>query len=154
MPVCYFADVFRQYRWYKPWVEARSPSSGVLFQFKRRAHRRYKYAVHQARRKQDYIRRSRMAETLLNIPNRNFWVEVHWVCGNPNAASAPLINNVSGPENIANLWMDRFKELYNLVDGLPSMALLCDLAKHISSFNKYISPLKQSRRLSENSIAL
>ena len=29
--------------------------------------------------------------------------EVHRVCGNPNAASAPFIDDMSSPENIANL---------------------------------------------------
>ena len=38
--------------WYKLWVEAGSPSSGVLFQLKMCPHWRYKYAVCQARRKQ------------------------------------------------------------------------------------------------------
>ena len=42
--------------WHKLWVDAGSPSAGVLFQLKKRAHMRYKYAVRQVRRKEEYLK--------------------------------------------------------------------------------------------------
>ena len=52
---------------YKLWLEAGCPSAGVLFQLKKHAHRRYKYAVRQVRRRAEYITCNRLAEAMLNI---------------------------------------------------------------------------------------
>ena len=62
--------------WYKLWIEAGSPAAGVLFQLKKLAHRRYKYAVRRVRRREEYAKRARLAEALLNDPSRSFWSEV------------------------------------------------------------------------------
>jgi len=49
--------------WYKLWVDA------VLFQLKKLAHRRYKYAVCRVRRTEQYLKSTRLAEALLDDPN-------------------------------------------------------------------------------------
>ena len=46
---------------------------------------------------------------------------------------APVVDGVSGPENIANLWCSHFKHLYNTVDGSASTdSLLSALDSGIS----------------------
>ena len=67
--------------WYKLWIDAGSPSAGVLFQLKKRAHRRYKYAVRRVRRRQEHIKQMKLAEALLKDPTHNFWTEVHSFAG-------------------------------------------------------------------------
>jgi len=90
------------------WLEAGSPSAGVLFQLKKRAHRRYKYAVRRVKWREDHIKQMRLAEALLNDPNRNFWSEVHRCSGSQRASAVPVIDGVFGNENISKL---------NLVSG-------------------------------------
>ena len=107
-------------------MDAGSPSAGVLFQLKKHAHRRYKYAVRRGRRKQ-----KRLAEALLNDPNRNFWSEVRRFVGHHKSVAAPVVDCV-GLENIANLWCSHFKQLYNTVDGSASTDLLSALDSGIS----------------------
>ena len=45
--------------WHKVWLEAGSPSSGVLFHIKRRAKSRYKYAVRRLKRRHHFILREK-----------------------------------------------------------------------------------------------
>ena len=91
------------------------------------AHRRYKYAVPRVRRKEEYLKQTRLAEALLNDPNCNFWSEVCRFVGHHKSVSAPVVDGVSGPENIANLWCSHFKQLHNTVDGLASTDLFSAL---------------------------
>ena len=46
--------------WYKLWIDAGSPSAGVLFQLKKRTYRRYKYAVRCVRRRQEHIKQMKL----------------------------------------------------------------------------------------------
>ena len=68
-------------RWHKLWLDAGSPSAGVLFQLKKHCHRRYKYAVRRVRRRQEHIRCEKLAEALLQDSNRSVWSEVHRAVG-------------------------------------------------------------------------
>ena len=110
--------------WYKLWLEAGSPCAGVLFQLKKLAHRRYKYAVRRVKRKQEHIKRAKLAEALLKDPTRDFWSEVRHSSGSSRSSSAPVIDGISGPESIAALWNRNFKKLYNSSDGIASAELL------------------------------
>ena len=119
--------------WYKLWIEAGSPAAGVLFQLKKLAHRRYKYAVRRVRRREEYAKRVRLAEALLNDPSRSFWSEVQRFFGKHKSTFPPIVDNVSGSDNIAKLWCDSFKKLYNTVDGSNSNELLDTLESGITS---------------------
>ena len=113
--------------WYKLWREAGSPSAGVLFQLKKRAHRRYKYAVRRVRRRAEHIKCDRLAEAMLNDPNRGFWSEARRFFSKRSVSSAPVVDGVAGVDDIARLWGDRFKELYNTADDSISSELLLSL---------------------------
>ena len=102
------------------------------FSLKRRAHRRYKYAVHQVRRKEEYLKQRMLAEAMLNDSNCNFWSEVRRFVGHHKSVPALVVDGVSGPENVANLWCSHFKQLYNTVDGSVSIDLLSALDSGIS----------------------
>jgi len=60
--------------WWKLWVDAGWTSAGVLFQLKKLAHRRYKYAVCRIRRTEQHLKSTRLAEALPADPNRYFLV--------------------------------------------------------------------------------
>ena len=91
----------------------------MLFQLKKRAHRRYKYAVHHVKRREGHIEQVRLPEALLNDPSRNFWSEVHRFSGSQRASSVPVIDGVSGSENNAKLWRESLGSYV-----IPLMALL------------------------------
>ena len=56
--------------WSKIWHEVGCPSTGVLFQLKKHAKARYKYAVRRLRRKQDQLRSRKMAEVFVGDNSR------------------------------------------------------------------------------------
>ena len=133
--------------WYKLWLDAGSPSAGVLFQLKKLAHRRCKYAVLPVRRKEEHIKCSRLAEAMINDPNRSFWSEARRFFGKRVSAFAPVVDNVSGPDDIAKRWCDSFKKLYNTADGSASTELLNTLEAGISSADiEHISLSSQTVR--------
>ena len=114
--------------WYNVWREAGYPSSGVLFQLKRNAKKRYKYEVRRLQRRQDYLRHKRMmAEALLRNPCRDFWSEVPKSCGKKSTASAPVIDGSGGDIDIANLWRTKFQQLLNTSDSQHADVLLDEL---------------------------
>ena len=119
--------------WHKLWLEAGSPSAGVLFQLKKHYHRRYKYAVRRVRRRQDQIKRTKLAESLLKDPNRGFWSEVHRHFGNSKATPSPVVDSVTGSDNIANLFANSFKQLYNSTDSSAAEELLDNLNSALTS---------------------
>ena len=56
--------------WSKIWHEAVCPSTGVLFQLKKHAKARYKYAIRRLKRKQDQLRSRKMAEAFVGDNSR------------------------------------------------------------------------------------
>ena len=56
--------------WSKIWHEAVCPSTGVLFQLKKHAKARYKYAIRRLKRKQDQLRSRKMAEAFVSDNSR------------------------------------------------------------------------------------
>jgi len=83
------------------WVDAGSPSAGVLLQLKKLAHKRYKDAVRRVG-KREHLKNTRMAKVLLDDPNCNFWPEVHQFNCNHKSTPTPVIDSVSGSDNITN----------------------------------------------------
>ena len=66
---------------------------------------------------------------MLNHSNLNYFrSDVHWFCKNHKTVSAPVIDGVSGSDNIANLWHQNSKGLYSVVDGSASTDVLSDIA--------------------------
>ena len=54
-----------------------------------------------------------------------FWLEVKKI-RNRNNLSSQCIDNISGDENIANLFFNKYNKLYNSVDCDTEMFTLCD----------------------------
>ena len=62
---------------------------------------------------------------MLNDPNRGFWSEACRSFSKRSVSSAPVVDGVSGVDDIARLWGDWFKELYNTaLDSISSELLL------------------------------
>ena len=63
--------------WNRLWYESGCPQAGVLFQLRKHAKTRYKYAVRRVMRNQDKLRRAKLADALSHGKPRYFWQEVH-----------------------------------------------------------------------------
>ena len=64
---------------------------------------------------------------MLNDPNRSFWSEARRFFSKRSSSSAPVVDGVSGADNIARFWGDSFKKLYNTADDSVSSELLDSL---------------------------
>jgi hypothetical protein len=74
----------------------------------------YHYAIWQARRDEDSIARERIAEALVNDPNRNFWAEIKRIRNNK-AGNNKAVDGCTGENNIAKVFVDKYKNLYTSV---------------------------------------
>ena len=85
------------------------------------------WTLHRVRRRAEHNKCDRLAEAMLNDPNRGFWSEARRFFSKRSVSSAPVVDGVAGVDDIARLWGDRFKELYNTADDSISSELLLSL---------------------------
>ena len=119
--------------WYTVWCEAGSPSVGVLHQLKRTAKSRYKYEVRRLKRREQHIRREKMAAALASSNSRDFWHQVH--CVNRSKKSSPVssVDGVSGASRISQRFSAKLHGVLNVCDCTERDALLSSLQSSLSS---------------------
>ena len=62
--------------WYQVWIDAGSPSSGVLTTIKKKSKSCYKYEVRRLKRRQEHIVREKIVSTYSLRNKKNFWKQV------------------------------------------------------------------------------
>ena len=95
------------------------------------------------RRRQDHIKSAKLAEALLQSPNCNFCSEVHRFSGNIKPSPSPVVDILTGSDNIANLFSNNLKQLSNSTDSSASAELLDNLESALTSTDiehVYVSP--------------
>lgn len=95
------------------WVDAGRPRVGPEFELMKSCKTRFKYALRQCRRNEETHKANALAEKMLQKRYDIFWKEVKFV----NSAKVSLpnnIGNVSGPNDIANMWKDHYCKMFNL----------------------------------------
>ena len=98
------------------WKESGSPDSGQLFDRKKIAKSRVKYAIRYINKHVDNLRKQSLANTLLKTDCRNFWKEIRSL--NKSSVSLPLtIDGISGVHNITNMWKQHYEALFNSVSS-------------------------------------
>ena len=95
--------------WHRVWKQAGSPSAGVLHQLKKSSRSRYKYEVRRLKRREQHIRREKMAEALASSNTKNFWQQVQSVNRSRKPPPACSIDGHSGASNISNLFPPSYK---------------------------------------------
>ena len=107
------------------------PQVGVLFQLRKHAKSRYRYAVRRVLRNQDKLRHKKLADALLEDKSRNFWQEVKQFKAGKQRCSQ-MVDGITGDENLVKLWFSKFKDLLSspspdraqqLADALNSLDL-------------------------------
>ena len=73
---------------------------------------RVKYAIRYIKRNENLLRREALAKKLSNANNDEFWKEIHSI-NNCNTPLPDTINNVTGADNILELWRKHFYDLFN-----------------------------------------
>ena len=102
--------------WYKVWVEAGCPVSGVLFQIKKNAKSRYKYEVRRLKRRQDILLQKKLAQLFSGKDKTRFWSEIRRL-NHSHPCSPPCVDGVSGGKNISNAFASKFQNVLNVNPG-------------------------------------
>ena len=94
------------------WKDMGKPRQGPIYELKKRANARYKYAVRYIKRHQNELRKESLANKLGRNNCKDFWREIK----SSDKSKMPLphvIDDVTGENNIIELWRKHFYELFN-----------------------------------------
>ena len=94
------------------WLANGKPRQGPIFQLHTKTKMRVKYAIRFIKRNENQLRREALAKKLGNSNKDEFWKEIQSL----NKCNTPLpdtINNVTGAQNILELWRKHFFDLFN-----------------------------------------
>ena len=97
--------------WHKLWKDNGSPNNGILFDIRRKTRWEYHRILKIVKRNREGLSAERMAK---GLSGKGFWSEVKKVIG----SSKVLPNNIDGiqgSDNIADLFQNKYKDLYNSV---------------------------------------
>lgn len=90
------------------------PRQGPLFEQKKNANAAYKYAVRFICKNEQAMRAESMAEKVMDNNTTEFWKEVKGL--NKCSIHPPCtVDGISGVENIAEMWRQHYRTLFNCV---------------------------------------
>lgn len=98
------------------WVACNRPRSGVVFSSMTRARASFKLALRYCRQHETQLRADACAKALDLKDAKRFWYNVKKVNCDRATKYANCVNGACGDENIASMWMEHFKSLYNSVE--------------------------------------
>ena len=101
-------------RAFKAWVESGKHKYGPLFEYKKQANARFKYALRLIKRNENAMRSDSLAKKLQNNNPNDFWKQIKRM-NNCKTSLPTNIDGVSGPENISQLWRKHYHDLFNCV---------------------------------------
>ena len=99
--------------WHTLWKENHSPSSGLIYEIRRKTRSEYHYALRKLRDGERSLRYEQMSRRVLADNSSKFWEEVKRIRGN----SKVIANNVDGVQGdaIADVFANKYNGLYNSV---------------------------------------
>ena len=100
--------------WHDIWVQNGKPRGGDIANIMRTTRARYHYAIRNVIKSNIKIRNDKMAEAISLNNDRDLWLEVKKM-NKSNQSFSNLIDGQIGPDNIANLFFNKNKELFNSV---------------------------------------
>ena len=117
--------------WHNIWKCNNSPTSGIIFEIRKKTRLDYHYAFRKLKNEDLTLRYDKMSCRVLKKNSKYFWKEVHKVRDN----AKMLINSVDGAQgqDIADLFADKYDILYNSVsyDNTDMVTLKTDIDKCI-----------------------
>ena len=91
-----------------------SPRDSHVADIMRRTRAQYHYTIRKLKRSNDLLRKKSMARAISEKNSRNLWYEAYKIRRN-NSTVPNCIDNVSGVEEISNLFLNKYSTLYNSV---------------------------------------
>jgi hypothetical protein len=85
--------------WHKLWKEGGSPTSGVLFDLRKKTRYEYHRALRFVKRNAKNIRATRMAADLANNNKKNFWAELKRIIGRSSSLPS-TVDDIVGADDI------------------------------------------------------
>ena len=119
--------------WHALWKCNNSPQTGILADIRRKTRSQYHLSLRRAKKQHKAYSSSKMSESVLSNKQRDFWIEVRKIKGT-GIRMSDNIDNVNGPEDISNLFLSKYCDLYNSVSY--DKGEMVDLKK---SINKIIT---------------
>ena len=113
------------------WV-AIYPSAGVLFNIKRNAKLRFKYAVRRLKRRKDFLIREKLARAFAARKKHKFWSDIRRL-NHVKKSCAPSIDGTSNIQQIADLFSSKFAGILNKHSSSPLNPLLSQIQSSLSS---------------------
>ena len=105
--------------WHSIWLQTGRPKHGIVANIMRSTRMKYHYAVRFVKKNEGELRNCRMAQTISDGDTRDFYKEVKKMLGSTKRVSA-TIDGSSDDKEIAGIFGDKFKCLYNSVGYLSS----------------------------------
>ena len=100
--------------WRSIWLCNNSPRQGVVADVMRKTRAKYHYAIRQVKNKELHHKKQSMARAIAFNNSRDLWTETIKIRKNL-LASPNCMDNVTGNENISELFAGKFRHLYNPV---------------------------------------
>ena len=120
--------------WHKEWLDNGRPHQGMIAYNIRKTRAKYHYAIKYVNKEKIRIRSDRMAQAISENDNRNLWSEAKKI-KKTNNSIPNIVDNMSGSDNINELFTNKFKDLYNSV-GFDSKDLETLMSKVDKLINK------------------
>jgi len=100
--------------WHGIWKENGSPNAGMVFDIRRKTRYQYHNAIRAVKRNKLLLSASKVAEGFADNCDLNFWAEIKKIKGTA-CSRTNSVDGLSGGSNIANIFHEKYKQLYNSV---------------------------------------
>ena len=101
--------------WHDIWVGCGRPHDGLVSDIMRRSRASYHYAVRYVKKNSQELIKDRFASAILDNRSRDFWREARKIGGSDNSGTQSIVDGLSQPGDIANLFARQYEDLYSCV---------------------------------------
>ena len=126
--------------WHSIWLSCGSPRTGVVAGIRRRVRALYHRAVKRCKKEKDRYAAMKMAEAYMQKDQTDFWRAVKSKTKHKQSLPSS-IDDVSGDKDIADMFADKYEELYNSA---------CSSDVQLEEINDHLNDLIKSRCMQNN----
>ena len=131
------------------WVRSGKPRQGLTFDDMKKTRAYFKYTLRLCKANLSKNHADSLARKLLSKDTKQFWKEIKKLKGDCNNNVAFTIENVSGEQNICNLWKDHYESILNsskdtrLKSHVMNELSKCTLPENNFTFDEVRSSIRQ-----------
>ena len=101
--------------WHKLWKENGSPRFGHIAEIRRSTRAKYHQAIKYIKKKEQMLRNSNIADTLVNNKTKDFWSIIHKMTNNKSNNLPSNIEGHTSDDDISNYFANKYDLLYHSV---------------------------------------